>query len=591
MAIWFNYLAQILVFAILAVSLNLLLGYAGQVSVAHAAFAAVGGYGMGYLVQEKDWSYLPAIVMGVALAFVVGMIVALPALKLSVEYLILLTLAVSSVILGVFVAFKQLGGTYGLIQISDNSLFGFHLDRKVDWLLPTGIGLALVYAVCWRMGESPYGRVLKGIREDGLATQALGKNVFAYKVTTFGVTSAMAGLGGALYSGLLGLATPGVYGFNFSLTIFAVVIFGGMANLSGSVFGAIIIVMLDPFLQRVLKLDADKAFVIQLIVYGLALTALMRLRPQGLFPEGFSVWRRLRHGKQEAVRVEMGADTWVPDLDVKIREGDHQPDHSEQGIREERWQAAPIVLQARGISKAFGGIIAAENLDIDLRKGTITALVGPNGAGKTTVFNLLTGFIRPDRGSVVLNGTELVGRTPDAVARLGLVRSFQDVRLIQRVTCLQNVMLAVQEQAGEHLVPLFLGGPAARKGEEETREKAMGWLRFVGMADFADLPAGALSYGQSKLLSLARVLATEADVLLLDEPASGIDTKWVDTMLDLIEAVREQGRTVCIVEHNLHVVGRLADHTYFMELGRITAQGTIDELTGSERLAEAYFGT
>jgi branched-chain amino acid transport system permease protein len=119
----------------------------------------------------------------------------------------------------------------------------------------------------------------------------------------------------------------------------------------------------------------------------------------------------------------------------------------------------------------------------------------------------------------------------------------------------------------------------------------MDWLGFVGMAEFADIPAGALSYGQSKLLSLSRVLATEADVLLLDEPASGIDTKWVDTVLDLVEAVREQGRTVCIVEHNLHVVGRLADHTYFMELGRITAQGTIDELSNSPRLAEAYFGT
>jgi branched-chain amino acid transport system permease protein len=119
----------------------------------------------------------------------------------------------------------------------------------------------------------------------------------------------------------------------------------------------------------------------------------------------------------------------------------------------------------------------------------------------------------------------------------------------------------------------------------------MEWLAFVGMTDFAAVPAGALSYGQTKLVSLARALATEAEVLLLDEPASGIDTKWVDTMLDLVEAVREQGRTVCIVEHNLHVVGRLADHTYFMELGRITAQGTIDELTSSADLAEAYFGS
>ena len=192
---------------------------------------------------------------------------------------------------------------------------------------------------------------------------------------------------------------------------------------------------------------------------------------------------------------------------------------------------------------------------------------------------------------MLLNGVELIGMSPDKVARRGLVRSFQDVRLIGRISCLQNVMMAVQGQAGENMGALFLHPGRVKQGEKETRQKAMDWLGFVGMQDFADVPAGALSYGQSKLVSLARVLATEAEVLLLDEPASGIDTKWVDTMLGLIEEVRDQGRTVCLVEHNLHVVGRLADHTYFMELGRITAQGTIDELTNSPRLAEAYFGT
>jgi branched-chain amino acid transport system permease protein len=174
---------------------------------------------------------------------------------------------------------------------------------------------------------------------------------------------------------------------------------------------------------------------------------------------------------------------------------------------------------------------------------------------------------------------------------MGLVRSFQDVRLFQRLTCLQNVTLGVQHQAGENLAMLFGKPGAVRRSEAASRDKAMEWLTFVGMQEFANIPAGALSYGQTKLISLARVLATEAEVLLLDEPASGIDTRWVDTMLDLVEAVREQGRTVCIVEHNLHVVGRLADHTYFMELGRITAQGTMEELTGIARLAEAYFGT
>jgi branched-chain amino acid transport system permease protein len=284
---------------------------------------------------------------------------------------------------------------------------------------------------------------------------------------------------------------------------------------------------------------------------------------------------------------ERGAEG-LPDRDVHV-EG--VEDVADEIDRHQKWLDAPVVLETSGVGKRFGGIVAANELHIELRRGTIAALVGPNGAGKTTVFNLLTGAIAPDAGSVKLNGDELVGLNPAQVARKGLVRSYQDVRLFNRLSCLQNVMMAVQHQAGENFATLAFAHRRVVAVEEQTRTAAMDWLGFVGMADFADVPAGALSYGQTKLVSLARVLATEAEVLLLDEPASGIDTRWVDTILDLIETVREQGRTVCVVEHNLHVVGRLADHTYFMELGEITAAGTIAELTNTPRLAEAYFGT
>jgi len=588
MQIWLNYLDQILIYVSLALSLNLLLGYAGQVSVAHAAFGAVGGYAMGYVVTAQGWSFVPAVLLGAVLAGIAGVLVSLAAMKLSVEYLILLTLAVSSVIIGVFTTFPQLGGSYGLIGISGITIFGWHMTKPSDWVLPTLVVAIVVYATCWRLGESAFGRVLKGVREDPTATQALGKNVFGYKVAVFGITSGLAGLAGGMYSGWLGLATPGVYGFAFSLTIFAMVIFGGMANLTGSVLGAAIVTLLEPVLRRAIKIEASRAALIQLIVYGLALVVLMRVRPQGVLPEGRTLRSYVIRRTKQA-RVEMSAE-WVPENVVAATHVDVAA-HEEQDRRELRWRDAPVVLVADGVTKRFGGIVAADDLHIELRKGTITALVGPNGAGKTTVFNLLTGFIRPDAGSVKLNGVELVGKNPDKVARLGLVRSFQDVRLFQRISCLENVSLAVQHQYGENIAKLFLGPTQVSRRDAEVREKAMEWLRFVGMSNFADVPTGSLSYGQSKLVSLARVLATDADVLLLDEPASGIDTKWVDTMLDMVEAVRNQGRTVCIVEHNLHVVGRLADHTYFMELGQITAAGTIDELTNSPRLAEAYFGT
>jgi branched-chain amino acid transport system permease protein len=231
-----------------------------------------------------------------------------------------------------------------------------------------------------------------------------------------------------------------------------------------------------------------------------------------------------------------------------------------------------------------------KDLHLQLRRGTVTALVGPNGAGKTTTFNALAGFVRPDSGSVLLNGVELVGKSADFAARQGLVRTFQDVRLFPAVSCLENVMLGVQDQDGERLGELFIPGRRVSRGDRQAADAAMEWLWFVGLADQAGLPAESLSYGQSKLVSLARALATEADVLLLDEPASGVDGAWVDVMLGIIDAVRAQGRTVCLVEHNLEVVRQLADHAYFMELGAITAEGTVEELTSSARLTEAYFG-
>jgi branched-chain amino acid transport system permease protein len=593
MELWLNYLDQILIYATLALSLNLLLGYAGQVSVAHASFGAIGGYTMGYMAVTYQWNFLLGTALGMVLAFIIGSVVSLPAMKLTVEYLILLTLAVSSVIIGLLVATPAMGGSYGLIGLPFADLFGWELQNPRDWVIPSFIGMMFVFLVCRRIGESPTGRVLKGIREDPISTQALGKNVFGYKVAVFGITSALAAFAGSMMAGWLQLATPGVFGFSFSLTVFAIVIFGGMGNLGGSIFGAAVVVMLEPVLRRVVKMEASRASVVQLIIYGLSLVVLMRVRPQGAFPEGFSIWRWIRGERGGAKRVEM-VEGWVPKSNIGVREHDpadtETADESERR-RERSWHDAPVVLETHGVSKRFGGIVAANDLDIQLRKGTITALVGPNGAGKTTVFNLLTQFIPPDAGTIALNGQELVGMNPNEVARHGLVRSFQDVRLFSRLSCLQNVMMAVQQQAGENFVTLTFSHKKVKSVEAQTRAKALDWLGFVGMAEFADVPASALSYGQTKLVSLARVLATEADVLLLDEPASGIDTKWVDTMLDLIEAVREQGRTVCVVEHNLHVVSRLADHTYFMELGEITAQGTIAELTNTPRLAEAYFGT
>ncbi|TYB44206.1 ABC transporter permease subunit [Actinomadura chibensis] len=561
---WINYLDQALLLAALAVSVNLLVGYAGQVSVAHAAFAGVGGYTVCFLAGEHGWPYLASLAVAVLVATAFGVVIGLIALGLAQEFLILMTLAFSLGIIGVFATFDSLGGVMGLTGVDGLRLFGFELDGPSDWLIPSAVVLVLVFAVCHRLGESPYGRVLKGIREDTVATRALGKNTFGRKVGIFAITSGLTGLVGGVYSGWLGQATPSAFGFPLAMAVFAMVIVGGNANLVGSVVAGAVLTMIEPVLREVLGVQSTQAALWQVVLYGALLVLVMIVRPQGLFPE-----RSKRVAPPATARAKVTPRS--PSGPVAYAD-------------------AEVVLRAEGLSKRFGGITAAKDIALELRRGTITALVGPNGAGKTTAFNLLTGTVVPDTGSVRLNGAELVEMRPDLIVRAGLVRTFQDVRLLDRLTCLENVMLAVPDQPGERLGRLFVPGRGVSRADRAVAARAMEWLDFVGMADHAGTPADALSYGQSKLVSLARALATRADVLLLDEPASGVDATWVETMLAMVAAVRDEGRTVCLVEHNLDVVRELSDHTYFMELGEITASGTLAELTGSARLAEAYFG-
>jgi branched-chain amino acid transport system permease protein len=594
-----DYVNQILIFVIFTASLNLLMGYAGQISVAHGAFAGIGGYSLAYLFLNNHVSAVQGIAVGVVIAALAGLALGVPSLRLTTEWLILLTLAAQIIAIAFAMTSSSLGGTYGLQNIAPVDVFGTDLLFPTDMLPVFAVCALVVLLICWRMGESPYGRVLRGIREDEVACRSLGKNVFAYKLTVFAVTAGMAGLGGGLYVVNVQIASPTLFNFDLSMTIIAMMILGGMGNLLGSCIGATALVLVTPFFETVLGFDAQQSGLWRLVAYGLVLVVAMLVRPQGMLPEGVTPlsWLAARTRPGSGARRTAGesappgtvpADHLAPALPDDNSVSDAALDGLRRGDADQQHE---VVLEVRGLTKRFGGIVAADDLNMDLQSGMVTALVGPNGAGKTTVFNLLTGAIPCDAGRVMLRGRDISTLRPDQVTRQGMVRSFQDVRVFPRLSALQNVMLAVQDQPGEHLLPLFGRVARTARAERRAHDLAMDWLGFVGVQDLADQPAGALAFGQQKLVAVARVLAADAEVLLLDEPASGIDRQWVDAMLSLIERLRGQGRTICIVEHNLHVVGSLADHVYFMELGRITAQGTFGELTGERRLAEAYFGT
>ncbi|MFZ5926305.1 MAG: ABC transporter ATP-binding protein [Acidobacteriota bacterium] len=249
-----------------------------------------------------------------------------------------------------------------------------------------------------------------------------------------------------------------------------------------------------------------------------------------------------------------------------------------------------VTIECRDLSKSFDGVRAVEEVSVEFEAGKITALIGPNGAGKTTLFHLMGGSLVPDGGEVLLRGSRISGRPSWEIARLGVGRLFQDVRVFGRLTVLENVLVGFQRQLGESFWTAVLVRPAVVRQERELRAEARRLLEFVGLGGMELAPAQTLSYGQQKLLALARLLAQGADVLLLDEPTAGVSPAMVQPLLALLRELARQGNTVVLIEHNMSVVLDIADWVYFMDEGEIVALGLPHEVLGDKWVREAYLG-
>ncbi|MBX6377745.1 MAG: ABC transporter ATP-binding protein [Clostridia bacterium] len=251
--------------------------------------------------------------------------------------------------------------------------------------------------------------------------------------------------------------------------------------------------------------------------------------------------------------------------------------------------AAPV-LRIEGVEKAFGGLRVLRGCTFDVTGPGVTCLIGPNGAGKTTLFHIISGFLRPDKGRIYLKGLDVTGHRPEQLVRLGLARTFQLLRVFQRMTVLDNVLLAFQDQVGERPLGALVLPPAVRRQEAALRRRAQELLETLGLAGRSGDWVGNLSYAEQKLVSLAQLLATGADVLLLDEPASGLDRTSARRLLGIVRGLAQEGRTVVVVEHNVSLVRELADRVVFLHEGIVYAEGPADQVIGDPRLAEVYFG-
>jgi branched-chain amino acid transport system permease protein len=315
------------------------------------------------------------------------------------------------------------------------------------------------------------------------------------------------------------------------------------------------------------------------IAYGVVLIAFMCFRPQGFLGE-FAARPKREERKPSPLR-ENGDKSLPQGASGKLA-----------GLlqQEDRPESSKVLLQLDGVSKNFGGLKAVNHCTLGLKDGEIVGLIGPNGAGKTTLFNVITGFYPTETGAIHFSGQDISRLSPHRITHLGIARSFQDVRLFHNMTVLDNVLVARPKQTGENLLWIFLRFGQVSREEKENREKAMAYLEFVGLAGQAGELARNLSFAEQKLLSLARLLATEARLILLDEPASGLDSKVMENLFPLVKDLVKFGKTICIVEHNMEVIRAMVDEIIFLNEGKVLARGTPEQIMKAPELAEIYFG-
>jgi ABC-type branched-subunit amino acid transport system permease subunit/ABC-type branched-subunit amino acid transport system ATPase component len=560
MELLLHIVVMVCIYTILATSFNLLIGFAGLFAFGHAVFYALGAYVTALTAQRLHLPFPLPLLGSVLSTGAVGLAVALPSLRISGIYLIITTLALQVIAIDVIINWTSLtGGPTGISAIPAIRLFGVSMSGPVLFLPVALVTAALCFLVACHIGNSPFGRALRAMRENESAAVSVGKNIFYMKVSVFGISAALASVAGSLFAYYLTYVGADSFQVSETVLILSMVVVGGTGNLVGSVIGAGILVALPQALAFI-DLPTGTAAQLRLLIYGSVLILFLVFRPEGLLREPRRIGRRAL------------ADAGAVAIDVAIAAS-----------------ADRIVLEGTGLQKRFGGITAIAALDVRLSSGRITGLVGPNGAGKTTAFNLLTGFLPADRGVIRFRGEALHNLRPHELVRAGIARSFQDLRLFNGMSVLENVLVALPRQRGDHLLNLFLRPLLVRRQDAANAQRAMAILEFIGLTHRAFDLAEDLSYAEEKLLVVARSIATEAQVLLFDEPLSGLDAAATRKIIGLLRRLASANKAICIIEHDLEAIRTACDHLIYLDEGRALAEGHPGALMRDPELIQRYF--
>ncbi len=539
-------LTLVFLWATIGLSWNIISGYGGQISFGHQAFVGIGAYATVLLVIRLGLTPWIGMVVAAAAAVVAAVLIGVPTFRLAGIYFGLATLAYPLVfrILMDFLGYQEVA--IPMVRDRPALYMQFTDPRLYDWL---ALGLlAATLALSQAIERSRLGYSLRALKEDEHAAEAMGVDTFRCKMTAFMLSAAPAAVAGAVYAhAILFVVTPdAVFGLLVIVQTLVVCLVGGIGTKWGPLIGAAVMVPTSEALDTTL---GDRLPGIQGVIYGVALVLMMIFAPDGLY------WRiRQSRLRRPAPARPVAA---LPAAPVAAAPAG----------------AGAVLLELRGVSKAFAGLQALNDVSFAVREGEILGIIGPNGAGKTTLFNVLNGFLVPERGEIRFRGEPITGLRPSAVCRRGVGRTFQVARAFRRLTTLENVMVGA-----------FVRGPA----EAEARAGAA--LALVGLAERRDTLPAALTTIELRLMELARSLATEPRLLLLDEPLAGLSGDGVEVMIALVQGVRARGITVVLIEHTLHALLRLADRFVVLDHGRQVADGAPGEVVRDPAVVEAYLG-
>lgn len=547
-----NYLA--------AAGLNVLVGYAGQKSLGHAGLFAVGAYTAA--LANVEWGVNPWLSLLLACGFgaIFGLIIALPSVRVSGPSLAMVTIGFGIVVEKIVTewtdVFKGQAGIYGIGAPS----IGGQSFTNLHWVWFVG-GLCLVTHLTLRMLlAGRYGRAFLAVQLAEPAAQSVGISVARYKTLAFVISAVTCALAGAIVAQQNQYFNSDFITFNLSIFFLVVVIFGGSGSIYGPLLGAVILTLLDAWLARWPAL--------QHFSYGALLLFSLYLMPNGV--AGALARLKWRSGSGTIHRGTAGASL------LAARDG--------------RTETAALLV-VDDLYKAYGGVVPVRNVSFSIGTGKVHALIGPNGAGKTTLLNLLSGHVAPDGGSIRFHGGEIAGLPPHRIAGLGIARTFQNLKLFGELSALDNVLLGAHRHVRSSFWASLLGLPASRRAEARAREDALALLADLGLGERAHKPAKSLPYGLQRRLEVARALASRPTLLLLDEPAAGLNPQETHELGEVIRRIQAAGITVLLIEHHMDLVMGISQHVLVLDYGALIAEGRPEPIRKDPRVIAAYLGT